>query len=49
MHALPIVDEYPSEYAFGDDDDEEEIQEDEPVEPQDEGEVTETETIADDA
>ena len=49
MHALPIVDEYPSEYAFGDDDDEEEMQEDEPVEPQDEGEVTETETIADDA
>jgi len=49
MHALPIVDEYPSEYAFGDDDEEEEMQEDEPVEPQDEGEVTETETIADDA
>jgi len=47
MHALPIVDEYPSEYAFGDDDDdEEETQEDE---PQDEGEVTETETITDDA
>jgi len=46
MHAPPIVDEYPSEYAFGDDDDEEEMQEDE---PQDEGEVTETETITDDA
>ena len=46
MHALPIVDEYPSEYAFGDDDDDEEMQEDE---PQDEGEVTETETVADEA
>lgn len=46
MHALPIVDEYPSEYAFGDDDDEEEMQEDE---PQDEGEVTETEPVADEA
>ena len=47
MHALPIVDEYPSEYAFGDDDDDEEMQEGD--EPQDEGEVTETETVADDA